>query len=131
MAPVGRLQPSVMDRRQLLRRCGCAALAGWGAAWARDAEGAGDPAEAPPMVPREVAPGCWVVEGLSAMGSPANRNFISNAWKFYCHYKWSAIYHKQKPDTAGTAANDWALQTPIIASGIFEFSPATGHGIAL
>ena len=55
----------------------------------------------------------------------------NNAWKFYCHYKWSAIYHKQKPDTAGTAANDWALQTPIIASGIFEFSPATGHGIAL
>jgi hypothetical protein len=55
----------------------------------------------------------------------------NNAWKFYCHYKWSAIYQKQKPDTAGTTANDWELQTPIIASGIFEFSPATGHGIAL
>ena len=80
MARLGRLQSLVMDRRQLLRCCGCAALAGWGAAWARYAEGGpGDPAGAPPMVPREVAPGCWYVEGLSAMGSPANRNFISNA----------------------------------------------------
>lgn len=55
----------------------------------------------------------------------------NNAWKFYCHYKWSAVYHKQKPDTAGTAANHWTLQTPIIASGVFEFYPATGHGFAL
>ncbi|MBO9679928.1 MAG: MBL fold metallo-hydrolase [Acidovorax sp.] len=31
------------------------------------------------MVPREVAPRCWYVEGLSALGSPANQNFISNA----------------------------------------------------
>ncbi|QTD47266.1 MBL fold metallo-hydrolase [Ottowia testudinis] len=31
------------------------------------------------MQPREVAPGCWFVEGLSALGSPANQNFISNA----------------------------------------------------
>ncbi len=31
------------------------------------------------MLPREAAPGCWYVEGLSAMGSPANQNFISNA----------------------------------------------------
>ena len=27
----------------------------------------------------EVAPGTWMVQGLSALGSPANRNFISNA----------------------------------------------------
>ena len=27
----------------------------------------------------EAAPGCWYVEGLSALGSPANQNFISNA----------------------------------------------------
>ncbi len=27
----------------------------------------------------QVAPNCWYVEGLSALGSPANQNFISNA----------------------------------------------------
>lgn len=31
------------------------------------------------MLAREAASGCWYVEGLSAMGSPANQNFISNA----------------------------------------------------
>ncbi|NZA01349.1 MBL fold metallo-hydrolase [Ottowia beijingensis] len=31
------------------------------------------------MTAREAAPGCWYVEGLSALGSPANANFISNA----------------------------------------------------
>ncbi|HOB65251.1 MBL fold metallo-hydrolase [Ottowia sp.] len=31
------------------------------------------------MTAREAAPGCWYVEGLSALGSPANQNFISNA----------------------------------------------------
>ena len=31
------------------------------------------------MQAREAAPGCWYVEGLSALGSPANQNFISNA----------------------------------------------------
>ncbi|HRN07618.1 MAG TPA: MBL fold metallo-hydrolase, partial [Ottowia sp.] len=31
------------------------------------------------MKPQQVAPGCWFVEGLSALGSPANQNFISNA----------------------------------------------------
>ncbi|MBH1966407.1 MAG: MBL fold metallo-hydrolase [Comamonadaceae bacterium] len=31
------------------------------------------------MVPKEVAPKCWYVEGLSALGSPVNQNFISNA----------------------------------------------------
>lgn len=72
---------SVIDRRQILQRCGCAALsAGLGLAWTRYAEAAASgPAVAPPMVPREVAPGCWYVEGLSALGSPANQNFISNA----------------------------------------------------
>ena len=72
---------SVIDRRQILQRCGCVALsAGLGLAWARYAEAAASgPAAAPPMVPREVAPHCWYVEGLSALGSPANQNFISNA----------------------------------------------------
>ncbi|MDO5693676.1 MAG: MBL fold metallo-hydrolase [Pseudomonadota bacterium] len=31
------------------------------------------------MTAREAAPGCWYVEGLSALGSPVNQNFISNA----------------------------------------------------
>ena len=70
-----------LDRRQWLRQCGCAALAaGWGGAWTRYAEAAeGAGAALPAMTPREVAPRCWYVEGLSALGSPANQNFISNA----------------------------------------------------
>jgi glyoxylase-like metal-dependent hydrolase (beta-lactamase superfamily II) len=36
-------------------------------------------AEAPAMTPRQVSPSAWYVEGLSALGSPANQNFISNA----------------------------------------------------
>ena len=71
---------SEIDRRQLLRRCGCSVLAaGMGAAWSRYAQATDADAVAPPMVPREVAPHCWYVEGLSALGSPANQNFISNA----------------------------------------------------
>ncbi|MEI2744956.1 MAG: hypothetical protein V9G22_05545 [Ottowia sp.] len=69
----------VIDRRQLLQRCACLALGGMGAAWARYAEAADNPAAAPEMRAREAAPGCWYVEGLSALGSPANQNFISNA----------------------------------------------------
>jgi glyoxylase-like metal-dependent hydrolase (beta-lactamase superfamily II) len=50
-------------------------LIGWGlalaaAAWAD---------EAPPMVAQQVSPSAWYVEGVSALGSPANQNFISNA----------------------------------------------------
>jgi len=39
------------------------------------------PAVAGPEQPqaRQVAPGTWMVQGLSALGSAANRNFISNA----------------------------------------------------
>ncbi|WP_353233933.1 MBL fold metallo-hydrolase [Diaphorobacter ruginosibacter] len=36
-------------------------------------------APAAPMEVRNVAPGVYYVQGLSALGSPANRNFISNA----------------------------------------------------
>ena len=36
-------------------------------------------AGAQPLQPQEVAPGVWMVQGASALGSPANRNFISNA----------------------------------------------------
>ena len=34
---------------------------------------------AQPVEPVEVAPGVWMVQGASALGTPANRNFISNA----------------------------------------------------
>jgi glyoxylase-like metal-dependent hydrolase (beta-lactamase superfamily II) len=34
---------------------------------------------APGLQPRAVAPGVWFVQGEAALGSPANRNFISNA----------------------------------------------------
>lgn len=37
------------------------------------------PATAQPLVPVAVAPGVWMVQGASALGTPANRNFISNA----------------------------------------------------
>ena len=68
-----------IDRRQLLQRCACLAFSGGlGGVWARYAEAA-EPAAAPEMRAREAAPGCWYVEGLSALGSPANQNFISNA----------------------------------------------------
>lgn len=36
-------------------------------------------AQAPPVQPREVAAGVWMAQGASALGTPANRNFISNA----------------------------------------------------
>jgi len=39
----------------------------------------GGPAAAQPVEPQEVAPGVWMVQGVSALGSSANRNFISNA----------------------------------------------------
>ncbi len=39
----------------------------------------GSRADAPPMVAQQVAPQAWYVEGISALGSTANQNFISNA----------------------------------------------------
>jgi glyoxylase-like metal-dependent hydrolase (beta-lactamase superfamily II) len=36
-------------------------------------------AQVPALQPREVAAGVWMVQGASALGTPANRNFISNA----------------------------------------------------
>ena len=36
-------------------------------------------ARAQELQPQEVAPGVWMVQGASALGTPANRNFISNA----------------------------------------------------
>lgn len=39
----------------------------------------GAQADGPPMVAQQVAPAAWFVEGVSALGSTANQNFISNA----------------------------------------------------
>ncbi len=36
-------------------------------------------AEAPAMAAQQVTPSAWYVEGVSALGTPANQNFISNA----------------------------------------------------
>ena len=40
--------------------------------------GAAQTAE-PSMAPRQISPSAWYVEGLSALGSGANQNFISNS----------------------------------------------------
>jgi glyoxylase-like metal-dependent hydrolase (beta-lactamase superfamily II) len=56
----------------------CLAVAtAMGAASAQPAAGAS--AARPTVVPVEVAPRVWMVQGESALGSSANRNFISNA----------------------------------------------------
>ncbi len=52
------------------RMLGCAVSAWLTMAW---------PAAAQPLEPVAVAPGVWMVQGESALGAPANRNFISNA----------------------------------------------------
>lgn len=72
---------ALLDRRQLLGACaGVATCAGLAGLWSGHAEAADRPAVSEPeMRAREAAPGCWYVEGLSALGSPANQNFISNA----------------------------------------------------
>lgn len=36
-------------------------------------------AQAPTMTAQRVSPSAWYVQGLSALGSPANQNFVSNA----------------------------------------------------
>jgi len=73
------MQPTP-SRRQILQGCACLGLGGMlGGRWAGYAQAADNPPAAPAMQAREAAPGCWYVEGLSALGSPANQNFISNA----------------------------------------------------
>lgn len=73
------MQPTP-SRRQVLQGCACLGLAGMlGSHWAGYAQAADKPPAAPAMQALEAAPGCWYVEGLSALGSPANQNFISNA----------------------------------------------------
>ena len=53
-------------------------LAGWACALAVLQAHAQTPPE-PPMTARQLSASAWAVEGLSALGSPANQNFISNA----------------------------------------------------
>ena len=75
-----RMMAGVVDRRQFLSRSACTVWAGGVAGlWSRYAEAAEGQSAPPPMTPRQVAPNCWYVEGLSALGSAANQNFISNA----------------------------------------------------
>lgn len=42
-------------------------------------QAAAQPPSAPPMSPQQVSASAWYVQGQSALGSPANQNFISNA----------------------------------------------------
>ena len=37
------------------------------------------PSQSPAMTPQQVSPSAWFVQGVSALGSPSNQNFISNA----------------------------------------------------
>ena len=62
----------------MARRRGARALA-WLVGLAVLVAAGASAAQPPPLQPAEVAPGVWMVQGASALGSPANRNFISNA----------------------------------------------------
>lgn len=55
---------------------------GWrclAALWLTLGVGTAYAAEVPPMVAQKVSASAWYVQGVSALGSPANQNFISNA----------------------------------------------------
>lgn len=54
-------------------------ILGWVAAAMAAAQAAAQAPDVPAMAPRQVSASAWYVEGLSALGSPANQNFISNA----------------------------------------------------
>jgi glyoxylase-like metal-dependent hydrolase (beta-lactamase superfamily II) len=68
--------------RGVLRRCALALLvAGAGGAVVAQTAAPQQQAQqaAPAMTPQQVGRHTWFVQGLSALGSPANQNFISNA----------------------------------------------------
>lgn len=67
-----------MAFRALLLSCFLALLAGVASA-AEPSASAPPAVAARPVVPRQVSPSAWFVQGDTALGSPANRNFISNA----------------------------------------------------
>lgn len=78
------LRPARSCRGALALALVSMALASPGAAFAHDepaATAASAPAteQAQPMQAVQVSPSVWYVQGLSALGSSANRNFISNA----------------------------------------------------
>ncbi len=64
--------------RGLARRRGLLVAVGLAALTSVLPAGAQKPAPAP-MTAQQVSPSAWYVQGESALGSPANRNFISNA----------------------------------------------------
>ena len=68
--------PCLICLKCLIRR---AALAWWVGLLALAFAGPVFAQDAPVMVATKVSPSAWYVQGQSAMGSPANQNFISNA----------------------------------------------------
>ncbi len=54
-------------------------MAGWASPITLALTGAAYAQDAPAMVANRVSPSAWYVQGLSALGSSANQNFISNA----------------------------------------------------
>jgi glyoxylase-like metal-dependent hydrolase (beta-lactamase superfamily II) len=69
-----------------------------------------------PVVAEQVSPSAWFVQGESALGTPANRNFISNAGFI---------------DTPAGAVVIDALGSPALARDmIAEIRRRTGHGVA-
>ena len=71
MKPSPKTSPAVrLPALSALVACAAAWVLALAPAWAQPA---------PALQPAEVAPGVWMVQGVSALGSVANRNFISNA----------------------------------------------------
>ena len=64
------------SRRRLLRGLAAASLGAWAQA---DAQVRVPPTGPRVVTPVEVADGVWMVQGDAALGTPANRNYISNA----------------------------------------------------
>ena len=62
---------TTIQRRTGLRQLALLAILGWAAT------GQAQPAQT--LTPIQLSPAVWYVQGLSALGSPANQNFISNA----------------------------------------------------
>lgn len=74
------------------------------------------PAPAPPVLAQQVSRSAWYVQGASALGSPANRNFISNSGFI---------------DTPAGAVVIDALGSPALARELIaEVRRRTGHGVA-
>jgi glyoxylase-like metal-dependent hydrolase (beta-lactamase superfamily II) len=71
---------------------------------------------APAVTAQQVAPSAWYVQGVSALGSPANRNFVSNAGFV---------------DTPAGAVVIDALGSPVLARELIaEIRRVTGHGVS-